>query len=277
MVRPLGSLSAFEMDISPQNSSGNAHPGTSGYYSSLAPFRKLFELGYPVLTYHKLGPRPARVRLKGLYVSTKLFGRQLAELRAAGYTSGSLADCAGPRQPRQIVITFDDGYVNVLRYGVQPLAAQGFRAIQFLPVNFLGQRNEWDVAVGEAPEAIMDAAQVREWLAAGHTIGSHTLDHPRLTQLPVAAAREQILSSRKKLEDLFAVAIEHFCYPYGDWNPAVRDLVAEAGYRTACTTGAGVNVAGSSPFELKRFTARYPSRNLKNLRETLRRGWRRLV
>jgi len=246
------------------------------YYSSLAPFRDLFALGNPILTYHKLGPRPGRVRLKGLYVSAALFGRQLAELRAAGFTNGLLAHCAEPLKPRQIVITFDDGHLNVLRHGVKPLAAHGFKAIQFLPVNLLGHRNEWDMANGEAPEAIMDVAQVREWLAAGHTIGSHTLDHPRLTQLPVAAAREQIVSSRKKLEDLFGVAIEHFCYPYGDWNPGVRDLVAEAGYHTACTTDSGVNSPTDSPFELKRFTARYASRNLKNLRESVRRGWREL-
>jgi len=48
--------------------------------------------------------------------------------------------------------------------------------------------------------------------------------------------------------------------------------VAEAGYRTACTTNAGVNVSGGSPFELKRFTARYPTRKLKALWARLRGG-----
>ena len=119
----------------------------------------------------------------------------------------------------------------------------------------------------------MDAAQVREWLAAGHHIGAHTLDHPRLTQLPRRRRAEQIVSSKKTLEDLFGVPIEHFCYPYGDWNPAVRDWSA-AGYRTACTTDAGVNRPTDSPFALKRFTVRYASRNLKNLREAVRRSLR---
>jgi peptidoglycan/xylan/chitin deacetylase (PgdA/CDA1 family) len=252
-------------------SSNAAENSSPGYYSALEPFQPLFAQGNPVLTYHKLGPRPARVRLKGLYVSAKLFSSQLAELRVAGFQSGALADCGAPLQPRRIVITFDDGYVNVLRHGLGPLAQHGFQAIEFLPADLLGKRNEWDVAAGEAPETIMDAAQVRDWLAAGHTIGSHTLDHPWLTALPAAAAREQIFASRKKLEDLFGVAVEHFCYPYGDWNPAVRDLVVAAGYRTACTTNSGVNRAGDSPWELKRFTARYPSRNWKTLLAAVRR------
>ena len=224
------------------------------------------------MTYHKLGPRPGRVRLKGLYVSQTLFRRQLEELQNAGFANGSLETCAAPTTPRRIVLTFDDGHVNVLRHGLEPLAATGFRAIQFLVANLLGQCNQWDVSMGEAPEPIMDAAQVREWLAAGHEIGSHTLNHPYLTRIPKADAAEEIKASRKQLQDLFGRPIDHFCYPYGDWNEAMRDLVCEAGYKTACTTVPGVNTASDSPFALKRFTARYPSRNLKAIWARLRGG-----
>ena len=243
------------------------------YYSGLAPFRQVFSQGNPVLTYHKLGPRPPRTRLKGMYLSQRLFARQLQELRAAGLISSSLGDCVGPLRGKRIAITFDDGYVNVLRHGLEPLAGAGFKAVQFLVADLLGRHNEWDVAVGEAPEPMMDAAQVQEWLAAGHDIGAHTLTHPWLTRISVSKAREEITASRKKLEDTFGRPIQHFCYPYGDWNETVRDLVAAAGYETACTTQPGVNTDIDSPFALKRFTARYPSRNLKAIWSRLR-TWR---
>jgi peptidoglycan/xylan/chitin deacetylase (PgdA/CDA1 family) len=236
------------------------------YYTALAPFRERFEAGNPILTYHKVGPRPPRARIKGLYLSPELFRRQMEELRAAGFTNGSLAACAGPRAGRRIVITFDDGHVNVLRHTLAPLAEAQFQAVQFLVTDLLGRCNDWDVPLGEAPEPMMDATQVREWLAAGHYIGSHTLTHPYLTQLLPAKAREEITASRKKLEDLFGRPVEHFCYPFGDWNEAVRDLVIAAGYATACTTDSGVNDEQTSPFALKRFTARYASRNWRNLR-----------
>lgn len=239
------------------------------YYSRLAPFRDLFLTANPVLTYHKLGPRPSGVRLKGLYVSAQTFSRQLRELRAAGFETGTLSQWdATP--PRQVILTFDDGYSNVLRHGMHPLAEHGFRAIQFLPVNFLGKRNEWDVAAGEAPEAIMDVGEVREWISAGHEIGSHTLSHPFLTRVSREEAREEIAASRRKLEDLFGRTILHFCYPYGDCDDYVRELVREAGYKTACTTEWGVNPPGASSFALKRLTARYPSRKLSNLWKWLR-------
>jgi peptidoglycan/xylan/chitin deacetylase (PgdA/CDA1 family) len=235
------------------------------YYHSLSPFRDIFRTGTPALTYHKLGPRPPGARLKGLYVGEQLFRQQLEELREAGFTTPPLSEMFPVRpQPRKtIALTFDDGFSNVLRYGLQPLAENNFHAIQFVVADRIGKTNEWDRAAGEAQEPLMDLSQVREWLAAGHEIGSHTCTHPSLTRISPSQAREEIFSSKRKLEDLFGRAVEHFCYPYGDWNENIRDLVAEAGYKTAFTTVSGINTPTDPAFALKRFTARYPSRNLK--------------
>lgn len=237
------------------------------YYTSLKPFADEFTRGLPMLTYHKLGPRPARVRLKGLYVSEALFRRQMGELLQAGYQSFFPADVAGATTlvTHRMAITFDDGFENVLRHGLEPMREARIKAIQFLVPGRIGGTNAWEEAEGEATERLMDVSQIREWLAAGHAIGAHTCTHPHLTRIPLANAREEIRSSRLRLEDLFGVPVRDFCYPYGDYNPAVRDLVEEAGFLTACTTEAGVNRIGIDPLQLRRFTARYASRNWKNL------------
>jgi peptidoglycan/xylan/chitin deacetylase (PgdA/CDA1 family) len=237
------------------------------YYHSLKPFLKLFQSGTPILTYHKLGPRPRGTRMKGLCLGEKLFARQMAELRAAGFTSQSLDEFppSEGNPSRRFVITFDDGFVNVLTHALAPLAANGFHAIQFIVAGRIGQVDEWNRADGEALAPLMDAAQIKDWLAAGHQIGSHTLTHPHLTKLPPAQAREEITASKKKLEDLFGVAVNHFCYPYGDWDGRMRDLVLEAGYRTACTTKFGVNTSETPLGALLRITARYPTRNLRTV------------
>lgn len=241
----------------------------SAYYTTLGPFREWFAQGVPMLMYHKLGPRPAKVQMKGLYVSKTLFSRQLTELKSAGFHTPSLDQLATPAEKlgSQIVLTFDDGFENVLRYGLEPLARTQLRAVQFLVADLIGKTNEWEQRMGEAKEKLMDAAQIREWLAAGHEIGAHTLTHPYLTKVSLAEAREEIGASKRKLEDLFGVPIRHFCYPFGDWNPAVRDLVAEAGYATACTVDFGINDVTASPFGLRRITARYRTRNWKTLKD----------
>jgi peptidoglycan/xylan/chitin deacetylase (PgdA/CDA1 family) len=243
------------------------------YYKSLKPFAGLFAIGMPWLMYHKLGPRPRGVRLKGLYVSRSLFDRQLSELRAAGFTTptyGPPPSLEG-NPGRRIALTFDDGFANVFQHGLEPLARHGFRAVEFLAADLIGRRNEWEIQEGEAPQSLMNETQVKEWLAAGHEIGSHTLTHPFLTRLSLEKAREEVTASKQKLEDRFGRPIRHFCYPYGDWNPAVRDLVIAAGYETASTTEFGVNTKATPPFELKRILVRYQSISFKAIKERLTR------
>jgi len=247
------------------------------YYSRLGPFRKVFRSGHALLTYHHVGPRPRRARLKGLYISPRLFARQLAEWKAEGFCAPGYDSLFAPAASAQqhVFLTFDDGFRDVFDHALPLLREYRFRAIEFIVADLLGKTSEWQARDNDTPGPLMDKAQIDEWLAAGNEIGSHTLTHPFLTKISPAKAREEIISSKKKLENLFGQPIRHFCYPYGDWNQAVRDFVADAGYETACTTEFGVNPPGADRFALKRITARYPSRSLKTLRAWVKRRWSR--
>jgi len=249
-------------------------PGLPSAFTRLAPFDDWCRSGGGLsLMYHKLGPRPRGVRLKGLYVPERLFRQQLQDLKRAGYAAVSMDQLISGTDAQRVALTFDDGFVNVLTHGLEPLREAGFRAIQFLVPDLLGKTNVWEQAQGEVSERLMDAVQIREWMAAGHEIGAHTCTHPWLTRIPLADAREEIVASKARLEDVFGSPIRHFCYPYGDWNPAVRDLVEEAGFVTACTTEPGLNRPEGDPYRLRRLTARYASRNWANVWRSLRGLW----
>jgi peptidoglycan/xylan/chitin deacetylase (PgdA/CDA1 family) len=236
------------------------------YYAELAPFRDLFRTGLPVLCYHKIGSKPAGVRLRGIYVSRPLFGRQMRGLKAAGYRSIPMDDCVGfVDKGKGVVLTFDDGSRTVLDNAMDSLSSSGFRAINYLVSDLIGDVNQWDVVKGEVPDPLMDEAQVRDWMAAGHSIGAHTRTHPRLSRIPVAQAREEIIGSKKSLEDRFGVAVQHFCYPYGDYSPQVRDLVEEAGFATAVTVDPGVYRPACDPMLIPRIGARAHSLNFRNV------------
>jgi len=220
--------------------------------------------------YHKIAPRPRGVRIKGLYISPRLFSRQLAELQSAGFVTPAYGQLpAGTKPGGTVAFTFDDGFVSAFTNALEPLARHKFRAIQFLVADRIGQFNAWEVQLGDVREPLMDAAQIKDWLAAGHEIGAHTLTHPFLTRISFREAREEVFASRKKLEDRFGVPVRHFSYPYGDWNEAIRDLVQEAGYTTACTAEFGVNHAGTPPLQLKRIMARHRSLSLKGIKARL--------
>lgn len=220
--------------------------------------RRLFQRGLPILVYHSIAKPPRDCRDPHLYVEPSTFDAQLEALRTAGFSSAGLDEFPATRADfpagKKVVITFDDGCRNVWQNALPALARHRFQGIQFLVAGLIGGHNEWDTRHGEIREPLMDAAQIQEWLAAGHEIGSHSLTHRNLTRLDEVGAREQIFASKRKLEDLFGREVRHFCYPHGRWNEMVRALVQEAGYVTACAVTFGVNLPTADPFTLRRIT-----------------------
>lgn len=211
-----------------------------------------FGKAVPALMYHKIGQPPPSSRLKGTYVSRELFALQMRELAAKGFRSTGMADAlVPPAAPnRKVVITFDDGFRNVLENALPALEAHQFKAIQFIVHDLMGATNRWDPH--EPQEALMTKQEVQEWLRLGHEIGSHTLTHPDLTRISDAQLREEVVASKKALEDAFAVKIRHFCYPFGKFDARAIQAVEEAGYETACTIVFGYPTAATNRFEIPR-------------------------
>lgn len=233
------------------------------YYSELRPFQKHFKEGHPILCYHKIAPPPAKARIKGLYLDSDLFFSQMNEISQAGFVS-TLPHEATRSMGSSITITFDDGFVNNLTEAAPLMQQAGIRAINYLVADRIGQTSDWEAREGGEADPLMNESQIKDWLAAGHWIGAHTCTHPRLSLLSRKEAKEEIFSGKKKLEDRFGISVEHFAYPYGDYNETTVELVQEAGFQTACTMHRGINLSDTSPFELKRWTARYPSRTFRN-------------
>ncbi len=74
-------------------------------------------------------------------------------------------------------------------------------------------------------------------------IGAHTVNHAALAKLPEDVARQEIVLSKRRLEDELGIEVEHFCYPYGDPGSAgVREfeMVRDLGMTAAVTTRKGL-------------------------------------
>ena len=86
----------------------------------------------------------------------------------------------------------------------------------------------------------------------GLTIGSHTVNHVRLTRIDGDAANEELGSSKRALERHTGRPCRHFCYPNGDNDEQARHRVAAADYRSAVTSTPGINRPGDNLFALRR-------------------------
>ena len=70
---------------------------------------------------------------------------------------------------------------------------------------------------------------------AGFSVANHSLTHPSLNDLSAADLQREIAESRRLLQDLLQQSVRGFCYPFGAFNPAVKDAVRAAGHIYART------------------------------------------
>lgn len=85
------------------------------------------------------------------------------------------------------------------------------------------------------------------------TIGSHTLDHVRLTAIAEDQAHLQLQSSRLFIEQHTDQICDVLCYPNGDYSQKLLAIVKSCGYSLALTSDEGTNKPGVNPLQLNRF------------------------
>jgi len=211
----------------------------------------------PILTYHQVDePPPDGTPYRSLVVSPAAFARQMGMLKALGYRGLSMTGLEpylrGERKGRVVGITLDDGYLNNLEHALPVLRRHGFSATCYVVSGRMGRTNDWDHAKGVPARPLMDAAQLKAWVAGGQEVGAHTRTHVDLTQADDTAAFHEIAGCKRDLEHRVGVEVRHFCYPYGAHEGKHAAMAKAVGYRTATTTVRSRTRASDDLFELPR-------------------------
>ena len=87
-----------------------------------------------------------------------------------------------------------------------------------------------------ASRPAMEVAGMRELVALGMEIGSHTLTHPVLPNLPESRIHRELKESRGRLEDMLGIPVTSLCYPKGKFNRLVCGQASKTGYTVGRTT-----------------------------------------
>ena len=91
-------------------------------------------------------------------------------------------------------------------------------------------------------------AQLKQVLAIGWEVDSHSVNHPDLTTLSPAELRYQVVASRRFLQRTLRIPADSFCYPSSEYDSAVIAAVRAAGYSNATTENGGY-ASRDRPFE----------------------------
>jgi peptidoglycan/xylan/chitin deacetylase (PgdA/CDA1 family) len=170
--------------------------------------------------------------------------KQLADFVRRGYRGATFAEAlTNPPAERTLVVTFDDAHVSVGEVAAPILADFGIPATVYVPTEYpdSGRPMGWDgydmwLGTEHEPElACMGWDRLRELIASGWELGSHTCSHPRLSQLGEAEITTELTESKRVLEERIAAPCLSFAYPYGDFDERAVGAARDAGYRFAAT------------------------------------------
>ena len=104
----------------------------------------------PILMYHQIMSNPDS-KYKEYTVSARMFSMQMRMLTLLGFKAIDLNNLMDYRYGRKklpskpIIITLDDGYVEAIENSVPILRALGFRAVFYIPTDYVGKTSNWDL------------------------------------------------------------------------------------------------------------------------------------
>ncbi len=206
----------------------------------------------PILGYHRVGSS------KGDHVPTvseESFERQLAFLAREQYrvlSAEELATCIDQGAPwprRSVAITFDDGYEETYTIAWPRLKRFGFPATVFITPSEVGL------------QGFATWSQVCEMGQDGMVIGCHTMHHSYLPTVPRERLQEEVVESKRIIEQQVGQPIRFISYPVGGFSSHVQAAIRAAGYGAAFTTNRLSPVRGIDRFALRRIKVTDRDRN----------------
>ena len=184
----------------------------------------------PIISYHSISDENCPLSLS-LYE----FERQLIFFKKNNFQSIHFNEIDN-QSSNKFIITFDDGYKDLIENALPLLNKYNFKATCFIVSNLIGKNNIWDEHNKNIKnKELMNLSDINFWLKNGMFIGSHSKNHNKLTLLNKNDAVDEIINSKSELETLTGTSINSFCYPYGLYDENIIDIVREK-YDLAFTT-----------------------------------------
>ena len=240
----------------------NALYRTIGETSSVLGFVANGDTALRVLMYHKVNDIPDNPTT----VPVSRFDEQLAQLGELGYEVVGIDAVldyythGAPLPAGAVLITFDDGYRDIIENALPVLQKYGYPAVIFVPVAFMGDAmplpHEMHLIERGVHNPTLDWGLVRALDEAGVRVESHGIAHRPLAEVSLDEAVREIAVSKLKLEEQLGRPVRAYAYVKGSeahFHPVHESLLKQAGYDIAFTSISRGNGAAADPFRLGRY------------------------
>ncbi len=182
----------------------------------------------PILLYHHVAISPIESQY---YVHPDNFAEQMQALNDWGFTPIPLSLLAkaitegAELPPKPIVISFDDGRMDVYENAFPVMQELGFVGVFYV------------ISSGLGDEGLVGVEELKEMADAGWEIGSHSYSHADLSTLGSEASYREVVSSRYELEEALGIPILSFAYPFGTITDQAGRQVHIAEYESGAGLG----------------------------------------
>lgn len=140
-----------------------------------------------------------------------------------------------PAKERQVLITFDDGYMHLSDLLPELIERYSFQPLVFMPTYFIGKSNSWDYSHLFRKVEHLDRSAIRKLSEAGVRFGSHGHRHLDLRFENNKGILEELTISKTILEDITGKEVSDISYPFGRYNMNVLEMVTQCGYQNGFT------------------------------------------
>ena len=211
----------------------------------------------PILLYHSVSD-VASPAYRPYVVSPARFAEQISILSRRHFTPLTVAEAVESRlpghslPPHPIVISFDDGLEDFLTGAMPVLERYDFPATLFVATGYVGKTAKWLGNLGEGNRQMLDWKQLSGLAARGIELGAHTRTHVQLDVVSLEQAWAEIVGSKVDIETALSIVVKSFAYPHGYSTAAVRKIVSDAGFTSACRVRHAVSTTTENPFALSR-------------------------
>lgn len=197
--------------------------------------------GYPpdslprVLAYHKVTGFESGVT----WVSPQRFISQIDYLLENSYRfideGAFLETLSGGRESdgRELLLTFDDGYGELLARAIPALVERRISALIFVISSFVGKENTWELGLPGRKCTHLSWSEITELAGKGFAFGSHTRTHRDLTRLKPDESIDELVRSKADIEEVLGRPVRSLSYPFGRFNAGISREAALAGYHAA--------------------------------------------
>lgn len=129
--------------------------------------------------------------------------------------------------PRDLAITFDDGWKSVLTVAAPILGEYQIPWTLFVATGLVESPSEW-----HRPR-MLGWGELAELLRMGVEIGSHSVSHPDFGTIDEQKAIEELVTSRMMLKSRLSIVVDCFAIPFGqsrNWTSFAHGAACQAGY-----------------------------------------------